>query len=158
MSRTNILRYKKVHPFLEHKLCIIFLTPFQKTLELKMCTVSHSVFTIANKISNWIPWKLKHIIPEVPCHLNWQGTFIVYKQFHFSITPLICFLSVFQLQFIIVLAFMLQLYFFPTCKVSKVLLLINFMKAGIFFVMFVNFYSSSYTGKRNKLASVTKLE
>ncbi|KAF8788971.1 Elongation of very long chain fatty acids like protein [Argiope bruennichi] len=63
-----------------------------------------------------------------------------------------------MLQFIIVLVFMLQLYFFPTCKVSKVILLINFMKAGIFFVMFMNFYANSYKEKRIKVTSGKKSE
>ncbi|GFS97165.1 hypothetical protein TNCV_1921121 [Trichonephila clavipes] len=50
-------------------------------------------------------------------------------------------------MFVIVLGFMLQLYFYPTCKVSRILLLINLLKAAVFFVMFINFYSAAYKGK-----------
>ncbi|GIY39365.1 elongation of very long chain fatty acids protein AAEL008004 [Caerostris darwini] len=56
-----------------------------------------------------------------------------------------------MLQFILVLVFMLQLYFYPTCEVSKVILLINLLKAAIFFIMFMNFYRTSYKTKKKSL-------
>lgn len=71
--------------------------------------------------------------------------------------PSICFqiilkvhFNLFQVQFFVVFTFMVQLAFFPTCEVSKPLLLLNVVQAVIFFALFLNFFLRSYQRKRRQ--------
>lgn len=45
---------------------------------------------------------------------------------------------------------MAQLTFFPTCQVSRPLLLLNVVQAVIFFALFLNFFLSAYQRKRRR--------
>ncbi|XP_035217580.1 elongation of very long chain fatty acids protein 1-like [Stegodyphus dumicola] len=54
-----------------------------------------------------------------------------------------------MVQFFLVFASMVQLTFFPTCEVSKPLLLLNVVQAIIFFALFLNFFRGSYQ-RRNR--------
>lgn len=47
---------------------------------------------------------------------------------------------------------MIQLTFFPTCEVSKSLLLLNVVQAVIFFALFLNFFLGAYQ-RRKRLES-----
>ena len=55
-----------------------------------------------------------------------------------------------MVQFFIVFTFMVQLTFFPTCEVSKPLLLLNVVQAVIFFALFLNFFLRSYQRKKRQ--------